>query len=260
MPSATLAAEPNSLEHRHRRLVGAAVQRPLQRADRRDDRGVHVGVRAGDDARGERRGVHLVLGVEDHRDLERARLLGRRRLAAQHRQEVLRVPERRVGSDGGLAAAPALVARDDRRQLRDQRDGLPVLARAVDRVLGRVGEGERGDGRPHRLHRRCVHRVAVDDRRHRRRQRTRVRQLLLERLQLVAGRQLALEQQVRDLLVARVLGELGDVVAAVHEHAGIRIDRADARLGDRDAGERDGLLRPWHRPGHYPQRLTAIGR
>ena len=119
-----------------------------------------------------------------------------------------------------------------------------MLGRAVDRVLGRVGERQRGDGGAHRLHRRCVHRVAVDDRRHRRRQRAGFGELLLERLELVGRRQLALEQQVCDLFVARVLGKLGDVVAAVHEHARIRIDRADARLGDRDAGERDGLLRP----------------
>ena len=135
------------LEHRHRGLVRAAVQRPLERADRADDRRVHVGVRAGDDAGGERRRVHLVLGVEDHRDLEGARLLRGRRLAAQHREEVLGIAQRRVRLDDRLAAAAPLVAGDDRRQLRDQGDRLPPLVLAVDRVLGRIRERERRHGR-----------------------------------------------------------------------------------------------------------------
>ncbi len=247
-------------EHRHRGHVGAPVQGALQRADRGDDRRVHVGVRAGHDPRGEGRRVHLVLGVEDHRDLERARLLGGRGLAAEHREEVLGVAQRRVGRDGRLAAAATLVTRHDRRQLRGQRDGLPPLVRGVDRGLGRVGEREGRHGRAQRLHRRGVHRVAVDDRRHGPGQLACSGELGVERTQLVARRQVALEQQERDLLVGRVLRELGDVEAAVHEHALVGVDRADARLGDGDTGERNGLLGGRHRPGHYPQRGAPNGR
>ena len=60
---------------------------------------MQVGARAGDDARRERRGVQLVLGVQDHRDLEGTRLRLRRRPAAEHGQEVLGVRERRIGRE-----------------------------------------------------------------------------------------------------------------------------------------------------------------
>ena len=63
-----------------RDLVGAAVLRAAQRADGAGDRRVHVGAGAGDHARGERRGVELVLGVEDERGVHRvhpARVEGR---------------------------------------------------------------------------------------------------------------------------------------------------------------------------------------
>ena len=71
------------------------------------------------------------------------------------------------------------------------------------------------------------------------------------------GRQVALEQEVGDLLVGRVLRELDDVVAAIHEDPAIRVDRADARLGDADAGQRDGLLRAGHRAEPYPERCSG---
>jgi sRNA-binding protein len=49
------------LEHARRR---AAVQRARQRADRARQRGGDVGAGRGDDAGGERRGVHAVLAAE----------------------------------------------------------------------------------------------------------------------------------------------------------------------------------------------------
>ncbi len=67
-------------QHLHDVGVGAAVQRALQRADRRDDGRVDVGERRGGDARGERRRVQLVVGVQHERDVERAR--GQRATAA----------------------------------------------------------------------------------------------------------------------------------------------------------------------------------
>ena len=53
-------------------LVGAAVLRALERADGAGDGGVHVRAGAGDHARGEGRGVELVLGVEDERGVHGA--------------------------------------------------------------------------------------------------------------------------------------------------------------------------------------------
>src|SRR5260221_497095 len=44
--------------------------------------------------------------------------------------------------------------------------------------------------------------------------------------QLLAVRQLALQQEVADLLVGRVRGQVGDVVAAVHEDPLLAVDRA----------------------------------
>ena len=51
-------------------FIGAAVERALQRADRGDDAGVDVRKRRYRDPRRERRGVELVLGVEDHGEVE----------------------------------------------------------------------------------------------------------------------------------------------------------------------------------------------
>ena len=68
------------------------------------------------------------------------------------------------------------------------------------------------------------------------------RELLVKRVELLARRQLALEQEVRDLFVRRVRREVRDVVAAVHEDPLVGIDRADRRLGNDDSGQLDGLL------------------
>ena len=54
------------------RFVGAAVQRPLQRPDRRSDGRVHVAERGRHHARRKGRGVQLVVGMQDERDVEGA--------------------------------------------------------------------------------------------------------------------------------------------------------------------------------------------
>jgi len=118
-----------------------------------DDGRVHVRAGACDHARGERRRVHLVLRVQDHGDVERTRLLLAWRLAVQHREEVLRVREARVGIDR-LEALPApVIAADDRRRLRDQSPGLARLRLAVVRIAVRIGEGERRDRSAQHVHR-----------------------------------------------------------------------------------------------------------
>ena len=55
-------------------FVRAAVQRALEGADGGGDGGVHVAERRAGDDGGERRSVHLVLGVEDQGDIEDARV------------------------------------------------------------------------------------------------------------------------------------------------------------------------------------------
>src|SRR5439155_9306136 len=76
------------LEHLHRPVGRAAVQRSLERTERRGHRGVHVGVRACDDARGERRCVQAVPGLNDEARVED---LGRPRVhfvETRHAREV----------------------------------------------------------------------------------------------------------------------------------------------------------------------------
>ena len=72
----------------HRHLVRATVLGSAQRADRTGDRRVHVRAGAGNHAGGERRGVELVLGVEDQRLVQRMRMQFARLPAVQQMQEV----------------------------------------------------------------------------------------------------------------------------------------------------------------------------
>ena len=60
-------------EHVDDAFVGAAVQRPFERADGGADRRVHVAERRGDDTGGEGRGIEPVLGVQDVGHVERLR-------------------------------------------------------------------------------------------------------------------------------------------------------------------------------------------
>ena len=117
---------PDLVEHLHRPVGGAAVQRTFQRPEARRHRRVHVGECGGRDARGERRGVEPMFGLQDETGVEDLRGL-RIRVEAGHLHEVRRVAERRVGRDGLLTASPADVRREDRRKLRGQTDRFGVL-------------------------------------------------------------------------------------------------------------------------------------
>ena len=57
-------------------FIGAAVLGAFESTNRASYCRVHVGASAGDDTRGEGRGVELVLGVEDERDVHRLDPLG----------------------------------------------------------------------------------------------------------------------------------------------------------------------------------------
>ena len=84
----------------------AAVQRAAQRADRAGEGGGHVGAGRGDDARGEGRGVHAVLGGRDPVGVDRLGVVGVG-LAAPADQEALgdRAAPSRPRS-GGPAGGP----------------------------------------------------------------------------------------------------------------------------------------------------------
>ena len=97
-----------ALLHFERDLVGAAMLRPAQRADRACYRGIEIRAGACDRARGERRGVVLVLGVEDQRGMHRALVRWRRLPAVEQMQEV-RADRIIVGFDVDPAAVVGVV-------------------------------------------------------------------------------------------------------------------------------------------------------
>ena len=75
-------------DHRHHRFVGAAVQGAFERGDACGDGAVQVGMRGGDDPRGEGRCAEAVFGVEHHGDLERPDDLQLGHVAETHPEEV----------------------------------------------------------------------------------------------------------------------------------------------------------------------------
>ena len=90
---ARCSIEPISASILQHRLVGAAVQRPVQRRRRAGERRIRIGMRAADAAHRVRAAVLLVVGVQDEEDVERAlehrvRLVPRLGHLEQHVQEV----------------------------------------------------------------------------------------------------------------------------------------------------------------------------
>ncbi len=151
----------------HHGLVGAAVQRALQRADGAGDGGVDVGEGGCDDACGEGGGVQFVVGVQDEGDVESFFSRGGGLFAVQHPEEVGRVREGLIRRDHRLALANAVEEGDEHGDLR----GEPVALAHIGLVGGvlfiRVVDAEQGDGGAQDLHRRGVLRDAlqeVDDR------------------------------------------------------------------------------------------------
>jgi hypothetical protein len=132
------------------------VQRAAEGGDAGGDRSREVGARSGDHARGERRCVHLVLGVQDHRHVEDVRLARVGPLAVQHREEVLGVRELGIGRDWLQTLAPPVLSRDRRRQRRDQ-------ARRRVEIGELLAERQRGCGRAQQRHRLGTPREVVDD-------------------------------------------------------------------------------------------------
>ncbi len=117
------------LEHPQRLLVGAAVQRPVQRGDAGGDGRVGVDLRGADRAHRARGGVLFVVGVQDEQHVERP-LQARVGLVLElghfvhHPEEVAGVVEVVVGVDVGLAHVVAERERRERRHLREQADDL----------------------------------------------------------------------------------------------------------------------------------------
>ncbi len=146
-------------QHPQHGLVGAAVQRAVERRDARGDGRVGVDVRGADRADRVGRAVLLVVGVEDEEHVERLReprvgLVGVLHLE-QHREEVLGVVELVVGIDVGEPEAVAVGEGGEGRHLGDQPDRRHVALLLVVDVLRLGVEGrerpDRGEQHPHRV-------------------------------------------------------------------------------------------------------------
>ncbi len=213
------------------------MERALERAHAARHRRVHVGQRGRDHAGGERGGVQLVLRVEHERGVEGARGHRRGLLAGEHVEEVRGVAERLRWRHRREAVSDPVVGADRGGHLAREPRRLPPVGRAG--VVGGVGivHAEDGDGGlqdPHRVglarHQREGPREAVGDgaRRH---------QLGHEAIARGAAGQVALPQEIGDLLERGLPGQLVDVVAAIGE-AGVRpVQIAQAGLGGDDAFE-----------------------
>ena len=206
-----------------------------------------------------------MVGVEDEEDVQRA-LEPRIGLVLElghlvhHAQEVAAVGQVVVGIDVGHPHVVAVGEGGERRHLGDEPDRLDV---AVLRILDVVGVGiegrqraDRAEQHPHRvgvvaeaLHEALdvlVH-EGVD------------RDLADPLLELLAGGQLAVDEQVGDLEVGRLLGELLDRVAAVLEDAGLAVEEGDLRATRRGVHVRRVV-------GHQPEvvvgdlDLAEVGR
>ena len=252
MKSGIVVLGPDPPQHPEHRLVGAAVQRAVERRDAGADRGVGVDLGGADGADRVGRAVLLVVGVQDEQHVEGLdqALVGLELLLAhpeQHREEVGGVAELVVGVDERLALRVPERPGAQGRHLGDQPDDLHVPVVGVADVAGVGVERREGPDRchqhPHRvgvvaepLHERLhvlVHERVVGD-------------LVDPRVVLRLGRQAAVDQQVGDLEEVGLLRQLLDRVAAVLEDPLLAVDEGhgtstgggvdEAGVVDREAG------------------------
>ena len=220
---------PDLRQHPQHRLVGAAVQRAVERRRRSGERDVRVGVRAADAAHGRRAAVLFVVGVQDEQDVECAlehRVARVLRLGAleQHVEEVAGVRQLVVGQHVRQSQVmPVSVGRDGR-HLADEPQNLEAPGRFVLHLLGvGVERRERADRTQEDAHRvrvvaKALHQlldVLVHHRVHHDIRRPRGR--------LTRRRQFAAEEEPRHFEKRRALGELFDRVAAIAQDAAIAI-------------------------------------
>ncbi len=213
------------------RLVGAAVQRPFQRADGRGHGRMHIRKRRGDNPGRECGSVEFVVGVQDESDIERA-FGGFGRLGAiQQQQKIGRVRKRRIGIDHLLPFSQAVVGRHDHGDLRSQAEGFVQVGVVIVLLVLRIVKRQRRNRGAQHVHGRSVPGSGahqVDDGRI---QLALCRQLLAEFLQFGLRGQLAIPQQVAGFFEVGVVGKFVNVDAAVGEDALISVDVADAGIG-----------------------------
>ena len=236
----------------------AAVLRPAQRADRSGDGRIHVAARAGDDARGERRRVELVLGVQDQRRVHRAHpQCGW--LPAMQKMQDMAADRIVVGLDLDAPAVDREVipVHQHRAERRHQPVGDVARAGVVVVVLLGQRATERRDAGAHHVHRVRRGRQLLEHVAHDRRQAAQRLQLGLVGGQLGTVRQLAVYEQECDFLELARRRDVEDVVAAVMQVVAGAADRAQRGVAGGDAGQRDRLLRLWKDLGGFAHDLCS---
>ncbi|MNH94192.1 hypothetical protein D3C73_468080 [compost metagenome] len=224
------------IEHGQYGFVRTAVGRAPQCSDTGGDTGERVGARRTRQAHGGRRGVLLVVGMEDEDPVHglgeyRADRFDLARGVEHHVQEVFRVRQVVARVHHGLAHGVLVNHRCQGRHLGNQADrGDFAMLRVID-VQGVVVEGREGaDYAAHDGHRVGVATEAVEE----------GLQLLVnhgvvlhgadELGLLFCGRQFAVEQQIAGFQVVRLFSQLFDRVAAVQQNAVVAVDIGDLRL------------------------------
>ena len=221
----------NLVEHLDDALVGAAVQRALERADGAGDGAVHIAERCDGHAAAEGAGVKAVVGVQDVANVDGALHVGAGLFAVDEPQEVGRLAQLGIAREDLLAQTVAVKGRDEHRHLRDEVQALG--ARAVEVVAGLgivIVATQCADGGAQRVHRLRVGREALDQLDHARGDFAPRGEVLLQRRQFVGVGQPLVVKQVNDLLVRRVFREVVDVVAAVDQLADVAAHVAEVRV------------------------------
>lgn len=189
------------------------------------DRGEHVRLRGADQADRGRRTVLLVVRVQDQQLVERGdhgrvQVVLLRGDREGHAEEVLDVAEVVARVDERVTDRLLVRVRRDRRELGEQAGRGEVPLALVERVVAVLVErGQRRDDRGQHGHRVGVTREALVEVLDVLVQQGVLRDVVLERRELVDGRQLAVDQQVGDLQEGGALGQLLDRVAAVPQDA-----------------------------------------
>jgi hypothetical protein len=220
-------------QHLDHLLVRAAVGGTPERLDARRDRGEEVDERGADQPHRRGRAVLLVVGVQDEEQVDRLvdhriDAVGLARRREHHVQEVRDVGELVARIQEGLPDRVLVGVGRHRRHLRQQpvhRDLEVARIARVERI--RVEGGQRADGRRARGHRVRVLRQEAEE----------APEVLVEHRvdadradevgDLLARRQLPVDQQVRDLEEVAALGQLLDRVAAVAQDALLAVDEGD---------------------------------
>ena len=220
--------------HLHHVFRGATVRGARQSGNCRRDRGVQVGLGADHNARRERGGIRSMLGMQDEVAVDELRGVATRLGSRKHPQQVGRMRKPAVGGYRFESLADARMRGDDHGDLRGQADALTQRSLARDVGDLRIERRERGGGGAQHVHRMGgLHHA--DDVVDRLGQAARRLEVVVEGGELPRVRQLAIEQQPRGFLEARMFSEIVDGIAAVAQVARLAVDERARRAIEVDA-------------------------